>query len=182
MCPLSPPSVDRLHLRWSSESRPAARARADMGGMALSNPVLGVVLTTLAIAAPAARVLNPLIREVRICLLLWLALRRTSPDQRASIIRALPSLDEGSPSTRRSSKNSSAFDFAVATESAIFVVPPSTRQEPAHGRATYRRLPSRPLATGQSPDPNSFRQGVASAKRAQAQADPLCRSKVPLLR
>ena len=53
-------------------------------------PGLGKVLALLTLAGICGRMLAPLAREVRLAILVWLALRGTQPDLRPEILRALP--------------------------------------------------------------------------------------------
>lgn len=70
---------------------------APIGGMA--NSPLSLVLAALAATTVFTRMMAPLARELRNCLLLWLALRGTRPDQRPQVIKALPPLEPPLPST-----------------------------------------------------------------------------------
>jgi hypothetical protein len=54
---------------------------------------LSLALAALATATLLARAMAPVAREARNCLLLWLALRGTRPEQRPQVIKALPSLE-----------------------------------------------------------------------------------------
>src|SRR5689334_20664947 len=64
---------------------------APIGGMP-SSP-LSLALAALATAPLLARAMAPVAREARNCLLLWLALRGTRPEQRPRVIKALPPLE-----------------------------------------------------------------------------------------
>jgi hypothetical protein len=55
---------------------------------------LSLALAALATTTLLTRALIPLAREARNCLLLWLALHGTRPDQRPQVIKELASLDE----------------------------------------------------------------------------------------
>lgn len=54
---------------------------------------LSLALAALATATLLARAMAPVAREARNCLLLWLALRGTRPEQRPQVIKALPPLE-----------------------------------------------------------------------------------------
>ena len=54
---------------------------------------LSLALAALATAPLLARAMAPVAREARNCLLLWLALRGTRPEQRPQVIKALPPLE-----------------------------------------------------------------------------------------
>jgi len=57
--------------------------------MTLISPTLAAIPALVTLAIAAGRVVVPLAREVRLVTVAWLALRRTRPDERAEIIRAL---------------------------------------------------------------------------------------------
>lgn len=67
-----------------------------MTGMASST--LSLAPAVFATASLLVRAVAPVAREVRNCLLLWLALRDTRPGQRSEVIKALPPLDRQRPS------------------------------------------------------------------------------------
>jgi hypothetical protein len=54
---------------------------------------LTLALAALATTTLLARAMAPVVREARNCLLLWLALRGTPPEQRPQVIKALPPLE-----------------------------------------------------------------------------------------
>lgn len=83
--------VDRVQSYWTLGSRPTAVHRAPMFGMTSST--LSLALAALATSALVARAVAPVAREIRNCVLLWLALRGTKPGQRPEVLKALPSLD-----------------------------------------------------------------------------------------
>ena len=58
-------------------------------GMTLIPPMLAAIPALVTLAVAAGRVMVPLAREARLVAVVWLALRRTRPDERAEIIRAL---------------------------------------------------------------------------------------------
>jgi len=60
----------------------------------MASSTLSLILAAVAATTLLARAIAPVAREVRNCLLLWLALRGTRPDQRSQVIKALPPLDE----------------------------------------------------------------------------------------
>jgi hypothetical protein len=58
---------------------------------------LALAPAELAAASLLVRAMAPVAREVRNCLLVWLALRGTRPGQRPQVIKALPPLDRRMP-------------------------------------------------------------------------------------
>ena len=66
----------------------------------MTSSALSLVLVAAATSAVVARAVAPVAREMRNCVLLWLALRDTQPDQRPEVLKALPSLDcQSSPAS-----------------------------------------------------------------------------------
>lgn len=60
----------------------------------MTSSTVTVALAALVAMTPFARAMAPVARETRNCLLLWLALRGTRPDQRLQVLEALPPLDQ----------------------------------------------------------------------------------------
>ena len=60
----------------------------------IASSTLSLVLAAVATTTLLARAMAPVAREARNCLLLWLALHGTRPDQRSQVIKALPPLDQ----------------------------------------------------------------------------------------
>lgn len=60
----------------------------------MASSTVTVVLAALVATTLFARAMAPVAREARNCLLLWLALRGTRPDQRLQVLKALPPLDQ----------------------------------------------------------------------------------------
>lgn len=74
---------------------------------------LSLALAALATTTVLARGMAAVAREARNCLLLWLALRGTSPEQRSQIIKSLPSLEP--PPAAPSSHIAKPSDTATST-------------------------------------------------------------------
>jgi hypothetical protein len=87
-----------------------------ISGMASST--LSLALAALATTTLLTRAMAPLAREARNCLLLWLALHGTRPDQRPDVIKALPPLDQGPLQPARGSRIAKPSDAPASTEDA----------------------------------------------------------------
>jgi hypothetical protein len=76
----------------------------------MSSSTLSLAAAALAATPLLARAMASVAREARNCLLLWLALRGTRPEQRSPVIQVLPPLDPQRPTPARKGVGIRRFD------------------------------------------------------------------------